>query len=74
MVEGRRTLVLHNHFTLWIEYHQVKAPTAEDKSVRARIISVYVTASSYDSSEKSTWRENCEKVRSHIKVPGSTLV
>jgi len=59
--EGRRTLVLHNHFTLWIEYHQVKAPTAEDKSVRARIISVYVTASSYDSSEKSTWRENCEK-------------
>ncbi|UPR04201.1 nonaspanin [Chloropicon primus] len=62
IIEGKRTMVVHNHITLWIQYHMVDSPQARGK--KARIISVYVTTTTYDSSDPSTWQENCKQASS----------
>jgi len=55
MVDGRKALVLNNHITLWIMYHYVDSPEGVKK---ARIISGYVTAASFDSNDDN-WLETC---------------
>jgi len=59
---GKKRGILHNHITLWIQYHLVDTPkTISTYDQKARIIAVYVTASSFDTSQDAEWKDNCEK-------------
>lgn len=62
IVEGQRKLVMNNHVTLWIMYHNIDS---KDGAQKSRIIAAYVTASSYDSSG-SDWKEQCTQVTNPV--------
>mmetsp|Transcript_2303 Transcript_2303/g.3626 ORF Transcript_2303/g.3626 Transcript_2303/m.3626 type:complete len:659 (+) Transcript_2303:223-2199(+) len=59
-VNGKRKLALNNHITLWITYHKLP-PDSGSNHERARIISVYVTASSFKEESDEKWQETCRE-------------
>jgi transmembrane 9 superfamily protein 2/4 len=71
-IDGTSKLVLNNHITLWIMYHnldqdQKAGGEGGAGNKKSRIIAAYVTSSSYNSDDN--WEEGCGQVTNPVSQP-----